>query len=177
MARGIAAPLAERLDALTIPEPNSGCHLFLGALLNGYGQIGDGQGKVVRAHRAAYELERGPIPAGLELDHLCRTPCCVNPYHLEPVTRRENQRRGMGPTGINARKTHCLRGHEFTPENTYLLPNGAGRSCKACIPIRAQGYDLKAIQRRADEKRRLKRKQIRQCATPCPTCGQEVRRS
>lgn len=83
-------------------------------------------------------------PSGLELDHLCHTnsqectggdTClhrrCVNPDHLEPVTHRVNTIRGLGFSGVAARKTHCMRGHEFTPENTYIKPNGT-RRCKTC---------------------------------------------
>lgn len=85
------------------------------------------------AHRTAYRLLIGEIPPGLDLDHLCRNHACVNPWHLEPVTRWVNWDRGakhlMG--GIrNREKTHCKRGHEFTEENIYRVPNG--RSCWTC---------------------------------------------
>lgn len=88
----------------------------------------------VLAHRVAYQWANGPIPVGLTLDHLCRTPRCVRPSHLEAVTQGENTLRGTSPMAMNARKTHCLRGHEFTPENTYTW-NG-GRECRACNRIR-----------------------------------------
>lgn len=145
MARGHRAPLLERLGDKSIAGPG-GCILFTGALLAGYGQIGNGEYKVVRAHRAAYELLVGPIPEGYDLDHLCHTrdsdctagsAClhrrCINPYHLEPVTREENRLRG----GMS-RKQRCLRGHPFDEANTYWMPNGAGRSCKACLRLRAR---------------------------------------
>lgn len=83
------------------------------------------------AHRRAYVLFIGPIPDGLELDHLCRVRNCVNPSHLEPVTHRENSLRGFSPFAINARKTHCINGHEFTPENTEITPDGY-RACHIC---------------------------------------------
>jgi len=76
------------------------------------------------AHRIAYILLRGPVPDGLELDHLCRNKRCCNPAHLEPVTHAENIRRRV------AAKTHCKRGHEFTVENTRVQPKG--RACKQC---------------------------------------------
>ncbi|MDX2528009.1 HNH endonuclease signature motif containing protein [Streptomyces europaeiscabiei] len=108
------------------------------------------KGRTYRAHRYAYELLVGPIPAGLYLDHLCHNEdptcpggdnClhrrCVNPAHLEPVTPRENSLRGVASAALNARKTHCNNGHEFTPENTYAIPpsksqkHGA-RACRTC---------------------------------------------
>lgn len=97
MARPRVA-LADRLERWSIPEPNSGCVLWLGALTwDGYGYIGlrDAAGKAynVRAHRAAYELRVGPIRDGLVIDHLCRVRCCINPDHLEVVTQHENLRR------------------------------------------------------------------------------------
>ncbi len=102
---------------------------------NGYGQfsvVRDGKWLKSYAHRYSYELIVGPIPEGLQLDHLCRNKACVNPNHLEPVTNRENQIRGNGVGGLNFRKTHCKHGHEFTPENTYIRPAGT-RECRACM--------------------------------------------
>ena len=79
-----------------IPEPNSGCWLWVAMLgSGGYGRFKVGN-KNVYAHRLSYEHHVGAIPEGLDLDHLCRTRCCVNPTHLEPVTRKENIRRGLG---------------------------------------------------------------------------------
>lgn len=92
---------------------------------DGYGRFGL-DGAIVAAHRTAYELVVGPIPDGLQIDHLCRNRKCVNPDHLEPVTQLENARRGFWAT-----KTHCKHGHEFTPENTYIRPTGA-RQCRTC---------------------------------------------
>lgn len=88
------------------------------------------------AHRMAYELLVGPIPPGLTIDHLCRTPSCVNPEHMEVVTIGVNTLRSDNPPAMNARKTHCKRGHEFTPENTYVPPSGR-RVCRECA--RAHG--------------------------------------
>ena len=90
----------------------------------GYGSfyLGDGERRWDSAHHFSYILHRGSIPSGLNLDHKCRTRCCVNPDHLEPVTQSENLRRGdMGRHGSshrNARKTHCKNGHLFDDRHT-----------------------------------------------------------
>jgi hypothetical protein len=126
--------LDERLPARfwdkVIPEPMSGCWLW-GAAANsaGYGMASVG-GKWGLAHRHAFMALHGGITPGLELDHLCRTPLCCNPAHLEAVTHRENMLRGNTPSARHAHKTHCDHGHEFTPENTYRGPRG--RNCRAC---------------------------------------------
>lgn len=120
-------------------DPVTGCWLWTAALQNkGYGRVRIGDREFL-AHRAAYLLYVGPIPEGLTLDHLCRTPRCVNPEHLEPVTQRENNLRGTGASAVNAVKTHCLRGHEFTSENTYVRPGGQ-RMCRVCRRIREREH-------------------------------------
>lgn len=87
----------------------------------------DVPGRAVKAHRYTYELLVGPIPEGLELDHLCRVRACVNPAHLEPVTHQENMRRGA-----HALKTHCPHGHTYTGENLRVRSHDNGRSCRTC---------------------------------------------
>lgn len=100
---------------------------------DGYGRYGD---PAVMAHHVTYETAVGPIPGHLEIDHLCRNRICVNPTHLEPVTARTNLLRSpFTLPSINAAKTHCPRGHEYTPENTYLRikPKGlTARECRTC---------------------------------------------
>lgn len=89
-------------------------------------------GKRWGAHGYAYTLIRGPVPEGLELDHLCRVPACVNPDHLEPVTHQENLQRADWTGNRNRpRATHCKRGHPFDEENTVVRPNGK-RLCRIC---------------------------------------------
>ena len=112
-----------------VPEPNSGCWLWLGGVNEGYGRVRVGR-KQAMAHRVMYEREVGPIPKGLTLDHLCRVRSCVNPAHLEPVTTRENTLRGVGVSALNAQKVACVRGHRFDSKNTYHLRGK--RSCRAC---------------------------------------------
>ena len=98
----------------------------------GYGIIATGYQprKFHKAHRVAYELLVGIIPVGLELDHLCRNPGCVNPAHLEPVTHRENILRGDTVFGRKVRQTHCVHGHEFTHSNTAYREGR--RQCRVC---------------------------------------------
>lgn len=99
---------------------------------DGYGQFRVGT-QTCRAHRVSYEHFVGPIPEGLQLDHLCRNRGCVRPSHLEPVTGQENVVRGDGPTLLQERNvatTHCPAGHEYTPENTHMW--SGWRYCRQC---------------------------------------------
>jgi hypothetical protein len=96
----------------------------------GYSTI-DVAGKNVRVHRITYELVNGPISIGLEIDHLCRNPFCVNPAHLEAVTHRVNCLRGVAPSAQCARQTHCKNGHPFDLLNTYIDKRG-WRICRIC---------------------------------------------
>lgn len=90
-------------------------------------------GKVRAAHALTYELFVGPVPDGLVLDHLCRNRACCNPQHLEAVTHKVNILRGENYCAEQARKTRCVNGHEFTPENTSVrIDSKSGRRCKSC---------------------------------------------
>lgn len=127
--------LPERFWNKAIPEPNSGCWLWLAYTdKDGYG-VARVNRRNYRAHRVSYSTLVAPIEPGLELDHLCRTTCCVNPLHMEPVCHRVNMLRGRGVGSANAANTHCQNGHEYTQANTYLRhvsPNGTKRECRAC---------------------------------------------
>lgn len=113
-----------------VDEAENGCWIWTATTSRGgYGMFM--LDKLRAAHRVSYMNFVGPIPDGMDLDHLCRVRHCVNPQHLEPVTAWENWNRGTNPAAVNSRKTHCIRGHEFTPENTITRRNG-GRGCKAC---------------------------------------------
>lgn len=109
---------------------------------SGYGQFWL-NGRNQYAHRVAYEALIIPIPRGLQLDHLCRNRACVNPGHLEPVTSRVNTLRGDSYAARAARKSRCKRGHKFTPENTYVRPDGA-RRCRVCHRERQAAYLVRA---------------------------------
>ena len=87
--------------------------------------------KDVRAHRWSYEACIGEIPKDLVIDHMCRNKPCVNPKHLRAITAVMNTMIGNGPPAINARKTHCLNGHEFTKENSKKTVTG--KNCKTCF--------------------------------------------
>jgi hypothetical protein len=111
-------------------EKTDSCWLWTGSTRSAYGTFWNGQ-RAANAHRVAYELLVGPIPEGLELDHLCRVPTCVNPAHLEPVTHAENVRRGNGWGGRHSRKTHCYQGHPFSGTNLIIDARGY-RVCRTC---------------------------------------------
>lgn len=108
----------------------------------GYGEIRINNRKVY-AHRWAYEHWRGPIPEGLHIDHLCRNASCVNPDHLEPVTCKENVRRGLAP-GLKPERRHetCKHGHPFA-EYAYPRKDGKGRNCAECNRRASREYQCR----------------------------------
>lgn len=134
----LEARLLAKLD-----DSSTDCWLWTGRRVkDGYGAISiDGHARPV--HRVAYELWVGPIPEGLEVDHQCDVRNCIRPDHLKPMTHRENGLRSNNLGGVNARKTHCVNGHEFTVENTYVSMGKWGhprRHCRECQRIRQRRY-------------------------------------
>ena len=135
--------LAEKALSYLVPAPNNCIVWTMRRDKWGYGYVmWEKRPRLV--HRVVFEALRGPIPTGLELDHLCRNKSCANPDHLEPVTHAENCRRGNGWSGLHARQTHCKYGHEFTPENTLTnKQNKNGRLCKTCTDETHKRHNLK----------------------------------
>ena len=124
-------------------DKTDGCWLWLGAIATRSTGTGSGKfkvrpGELMLAHRWAYEQTVGPIPVGLELDHLCNVPRCVRPDHLEPVDRQTNQQRYGDLT------THCPQGHEYTAVNTYTRTKSNGRrQCRTCHAAEQAAYRRK----------------------------------
>ena len=170
-------PNIARFEARIAPGEN-GCWQWVGARGGGGDEYGvfSGIGRVtLYAHRWSYEYHRSEIPAGLEIDHLCRNTLCVNPWHLEPVTGDENRRRAhqaraqssnpylphMTDEQIRNLGGYCKQGHEFTPENTKVLHRGNGqRDCRTCARARS---------RRASKESRA-RKRAERLANPSAEC-------
>lgn len=141
---GKPAPAQERFWRYAYPEPNSGCWLWDGAVdPNGYGRFSV-ESKARLAHKFYYEFLNGPVPEGLELDHKCRNPSCVNPDHLEAVSHKTNCLRGVGVIALrawNKNKTHCRNGHPFDEANTYAYGNE--RRCRVCTREAGRRHDAK----------------------------------
>lgn len=106
---------------------------------SGYGHFFPTRKKLVVAHKWAYEQMVGPVPEGLQLDHLCRNTSCVNPYHLDPVPAKVNGHRSDSWAGVNSRKTHCPEEHPYTGDNLLINEKGA-RVCLTCKRARWRAY-------------------------------------
>lgn len=134
-----------------IEKRENGCWAWKGVRARfGYGVFSIKTRKML-AHRVSYQMFKGPIPAGLTIDHLCRNPFCVNPEHLEAVTLAENVMRSRGPAATNARKTHCKRGHPLSGRNLIVTKSG-GRRCRSCSYAANEGARQRR-EERADQAR------------------------
>lgn len=127
---GVATTHQDYIERRVSPEPNTGCWLWIGPISQyGYGKIGKTSkfGRDMQAHRGVYETLVGPIPPGMEIDHKCNCRSCVNPGHLQPVTRQVNAKM------IQSRDhKHCRKGHALTAENTYWDKGRGWRQCNTC---------------------------------------------
>ncbi len=156
----VDAAHTDKFMARVMPEPNSGCWIWTGRIHDhGYGMFSNPVvSQDYRAHRWSYLRFKGDIPKGTEIDHVCRVRCCVNPDHLEAVTRSVNVRRGTSAERTSLIKktaTHCAKGHLWTPENTRIItkkyrPTGTQRWCRECAKARSKKSNLKrALAKRA----------------------------
>lgn len=133
--------LSRMLSHICVDE-STGCWRWEASTSHdGYGRMVVGSRLTKRhwkyTHRLMFEHFYGDVPYGLVLDHLCKNRACCNPSHLEAVSQRENLLRGDGVTADRAAQTHCVRGHEFTPENTRIASNGC-RKCRACATMHSR---------------------------------------
>lgn len=129
------------------------CMIWTGYIdVNGYGVVHSRKNSR-SVHRELYIFLNGMISNDIEVHHKCHNPSCCNPEHLEAMDKKAHRRLPKAPGYRNhhSAKTHCIHGHEYTPENTYLRPysNGIGRTCKECSRITQR---RKTIQRQNERK-------------------------
>lgn len=145
--------MLERLMRKVEMVTESGCWIWMASINAwGYGCFairGKGKTRSKLAHRIAYTLFKGPISKDKEIDHLCRVRCCVNPDHLEAVTRRVNVHRGISPPALNKKKLVCSRGHLLSGSNCYFYDGG--RHCKECYNICKRKRRLQLKMARVDK--------------------------
>lgn len=144
--RDIKLRLWEKVDRIgpTPPGFSSPCWMWTACKSkDGYGQISERHGRMRGAHRVAWELSTGQsIPPDKEIDHLCRNRACVNPAHLEPVTKKENTLRGESFSAQYARRSHCKHGHLLVAENVSVY-----RGARYCLVCRRRRYHERATAR------------------------------
>jgi hypothetical protein len=149
------ADASVRQIASRVVTPRPDCLIWLGPSTNGYGRVTGGSRKGQRAHRAAWEIANGPIPEGMTIDHLCRVRLCLNPDHMELVTREENARRAprsRSPRGAQERSAGpldvgdtCVRSHLIASEDElYRNPKNpsALTACRHCLRENARNRHL-----------------------------------
>ena len=145
--------------------PESGCWIWRGSLCKyGYGRMEINHKKLM-VHRVVYEMSRGPIPDGLQLDHLCRVRCCINPDHLEVVTSQQNTLRGKSPAALNAKKTHCPHGH-LLDRIAKGYSSKFRRICSTCNKKYLKNYHRKLkeaaeLQQAADQEAQVKVRRLK----------------
>lgn len=146
---GKRGSLRERFERHYIPEPNSGCWLWLSSIVTptkgygSYGLIGNpdwrSKNRQLYAHRVSYELHVGEIPAGHDIDHNCRNTLCVNPDHLQPRSKKDHRQVSWD----RILKGNCKRGHTMDDRNTWIEKTGA-RHCRKCHADREAAKRAKA---------------------------------
>lgn len=147
-SRGPApTPVIDRIMRRVVESPE-GCWLYQGRCgPAGYGYVtlnkDEGSCRTALTHRVAYEHFVGPIPDGLSLDHLCRVRNCCNPWHLDPVDTKTNNRRGEAPRIVLNRMDRCVEGHGLTTDNSYVDPSTGFRRCRTCRDAKRRLYRLK----------------------------------
>ena len=137
--------LAEKLDKWAMPEPNTGCWLWSGSIsYRGYGLVTQDE-KTRLAHRASYELHKGPIADGLFVCHKCDVPSCINPDHLFVGSQTDNMADARRKGRKYVLRTQCRRGHAMTAGNIYVNPASGARYCRICQMVDARvanGWEL-----------------------------------
>lgn len=154
MSGYLARPIMDRFLEACIPEPNSGCWLWLLSLRNdGYGAFAVRRNKSRPAHQISFELFKGGLPRKSSpfawvIMHTCDNKVCVNPDHLKLATQQENirdsMRKGRSRMGTHfAVRTHCINGHPFDVANEFRRSDGGGRGCRECSRLRQEQYRIR----------------------------------